>query len=340
MPRQARIDAPGALHHIIARGIDRSEIFHDDADRDDFLERLGELLRQTKTECFAWALIPNHFHLLLKTGNVPIATLMRRLLTGYAVRFNRRHRRSGHLFQNRYKSILCQKDAYLKELVRYIHLNPLRASIVNDLDALDHYPYSGHGVLMERHKNDWQSRKAVLSFFSDKPGMARRRYRDYVAAGVGLGQRPELTGGGLIRSSGGWEAVRILRKTGVFEKSDERILGDGDFVTSALIDANEKMERKYAMRAKGINLDHLQHAVANLETIRPEELIGPGKVRKVTRARILFCYWAVRDLGFSMTDVSKRLRISLPTVSIAVQKGEKLIRDEGWILEDQLNINI
>ena len=108
MPRKARIDAPGALHHIICRGIERRRIFDDDADRDNFLERLGAILEETSTPCYGWALIPNHFHLLLRTGKVPISTVMRRLLTGYAVSFNRRHRRYGHLFQNRFKSILCQ----------------------------------------------------------------------------------------------------------------------------------------------------------------------------------------------------------------------------------------
>jgi REP element-mobilizing transposase RayT len=125
MPRKARIDAPGAVHHIIVRGIERGIIFRDDKDRNDFLTRLGKILNETKTPCFAWALIPNHFHLLLKTGSLPVATVMGRLLTGYATSFNRRYHRSGHLFQNRYKSILCQEEAYLKELVRYIHLNPL-----------------------------------------------------------------------------------------------------------------------------------------------------------------------------------------------------------------------
>jgi putative transposase len=110
MPRKARIDAPGALHHIICRGIEQRKIFDDDADRDNFLQRLAMILKETSTPCYAWALIPNHFHLLLRTGKVPISTVMRRLLTGYAVSFNRRHRRYGHLFQNRFKSILCQED--------------------------------------------------------------------------------------------------------------------------------------------------------------------------------------------------------------------------------------
>ena len=105
-------------------------------------------MADTDTACFAWSLIPDHFHLLFKTGSVPLSTLMRRLLTGYAISFNRRHHRCGHLFPNRYKSILCQEDSYLLELTRYIHLNPLRAKLVKSMKALDRYKYSGHGVIM------------------------------------------------------------------------------------------------------------------------------------------------------------------------------------------------
>ncbi len=168
MPRTARIDAPGALHHIICRGIERRQIFQDNADRNNFIYRLSTILKQTSTYCYAWALIPNHFHLLLRTGKEPIANVMRRLLTGYAVSYNRRHRRSGHLFQNRYKSILCQEDPYLLELVRYLHLNPLRAGEVSSLKELDRYPYSGHSRLMGKIKDQWQDVDTVLALFGKK----------------------------------------------------------------------------------------------------------------------------------------------------------------------------
>jgi len=118
MPRKARIDAPGALHHIVMRGIERKAIFKDGYDYRSFLDRMGALLTESSTACFAWALMPNHVHLLLRTGLTSISTVMRRLLTGHAVAFNKRHKRYGHLFQNRYKSFLCEEDAYLLELVR------------------------------------------------------------------------------------------------------------------------------------------------------------------------------------------------------------------------------
>jgi putative transposase len=129
MPRQARIDAAGAVHHVMVRGITRSAIFYDDFDRNGFIERLAHVLSEGKVSCYAFAFLSNHVHLLLRTGIVPVARIMSRLLTGYAVSFNKRHKRSGHLFQNRYKSILCEEEPYLLELVRYIHLNPLRAQV-------------------------------------------------------------------------------------------------------------------------------------------------------------------------------------------------------------------
>jgi hypothetical protein len=129
---------------------------------------------------------------------------MRRLLTGYAVSFNRRHNRHGQLFQNRYKSIICQEDKYLQELVRYIHLNPLRAKIVSEISQLNRYPYCGHSVLIRRVKSQWQDTEYVLSYFGRKEGEAGRRYLSYVKKGVDQGRRPELVGGGLIRSLGGW----------------------------------------------------------------------------------------------------------------------------------------
>src|SRR5882724_795553 len=110
MPRGPRLDAPGTLHHVMARGIERSAIFRDDADRNEFIRRLGQIATVGVFEVFAWALMPNHFHLLLKTGLAPLSAAMRSLLTGHAIRFNRRHDRAGHVFQNRYRSIVCEEE--------------------------------------------------------------------------------------------------------------------------------------------------------------------------------------------------------------------------------------
>lgn len=133
MPRQARLDAPGTLHHVMIRGIERSPIFKDDQDRLDFTSRMGMLAKETGTKILAWALMRNHVHLLFFSGSAGISKFIRRLLTGYALRYNRRHRRNGHLFQNRHKSIICEEGSYLLELVRTIHLNSLRAAVAKSM---------------------------------------------------------------------------------------------------------------------------------------------------------------------------------------------------------------
>ena len=332
MPRKLRIDAPGALHHIIARGIERSLIFENNADRHNFLARLGDILKETGTACYAWALIPNHFHILLRTGAPPISTIMRRLLTGYALWYNRRHQRHGHLFQNRYKSILCQEDSYLLELVRYIHLNPLRAGLVQDIKQLERYPYCGHSVLMAKRKNDWQDTDKVLGMFGDKAGPARRTYRAFVEKGIPHGKRPDLTGGGLVRSAGGWAAVKALKKAKIFQKSDERILGDGDFVERVLANANEAMERKYDLASRGFTLDKVAVRVAEVLGMKPEDVWAAGRYRHIVEARSLLCYWAVRELGITMSSLARKLNISVPAVSKSAIRGRKLAKDRKYML--------
>ena len=334
MPRQSRIDAPGALHHIIARGIERGNIFRDKTDQNRFLDRLGRIIQETRTSCFAWALIPNHFHLLLKTGQAPIATVMRRLLSGYATYHNKRHRRSGHLFQNRYKSILCQEDAYLLELVRYIHLNPIRAKLVKDIKALDKSTTSGHSVILGNVKQEWQDVEWVLKLFDKRIGAARKKYRAFVQKGIPHGKRTDLTGGGLIRSSGGWTAVKAMRKAKIFQKSDERILGDGDFVEQVLAEAQEKMEKKYALLADGYDLERLAVKVSELMGIKASEIWAPGKERKRVKARSLYCYWATRELGISMAELARKLKLSLSSISLSVKRGEELAGTNGYKLID------
>jgi len=332
MPRKSRIDAPGALHHIIARGIERCDIFKDNTDRNNFLDRLGIIFPETSTRCFAWALLPNHFHLLLKTGAVPIATVMRRLLTGYAVSFNRRHRRYGHLFQNRYKSILCQEDAYLLELVRYIHLNPLRAEIVADMDGLDTYTFCGHAVMMGRATNIWQDFQWVLKLFGRRLKNARQSYRTFVQKGIMLGRRGDLTGGGLVRSAGGWTAVKAMRRLEKPQKADERILGDGNFVEQALAQAQEQIEKKYVLQANGYDLDKVASRVSKVMGLELSGVWAQGRERKRVEARSLLCYWAVREVGLTMTQLSKRLHLSLSAVSLAVKRGEHIAQEKGYLI--------
>jgi len=329
MPRQARIDTPGALHHVMVRGIERKKIFRDDKDRDDFLMRLGKILCETSTPCYAWALIPNHAHLLLRSGSAPLSHVMRRLLTGYAVKFNHRHRRHGKLFQNRYKSVLCQEDPYFLELVRYIHLNPLRSGLVKNLDQLGPYRFSGHSVILGNSKNDWQDVDYVLSCFAQRRTTARKRYLDHLRQGIKMGKRSDLVGGGLIRSLGGWYEVKSLRKGDIRLKGDERILGDSDYVLDVLKETQEQLERKYELKARGYTLDGIARRAAEIFHVPPEEIFSPGKYTKRVQARSVFSYWAVRELGETASNIAKRIGISQPAVSLSVERGERIIREMG-----------
>jgi hypothetical protein len=266
----------------------------------------------------------NHAHLLLKTGLPPVATVMRRLLTGHAVQFNRRHKRHGHLFQNRYKSFLCEEDPYLLELVRYIHLNPIRAGIVKDLKGLKSYRYCGHSVIMGRHQHEWQDIDYVLSLFGQNYGSARRSYSQFVGKAISMGRRPDLVGGGLLRSVGGWSVLKGLRGTGIRLKGDERILGSSDFVEQVLKKANEQLDQKSRLQASGVELNNLIEKVAGYFDIESEDLKTASKESTITLARRILCYLAVRKLMLSCTEVARQLNISPTAASRAATIGRKL----------------
>jgi len=389
MPRQPRLDAPGLLQHVMARGIEGREIFQDDKDRESFLDRLAAILGETHTQCYAWSLIPNHFHLLLRTGPTPLSKVMRRLMTGYAVTFNRRHKRSGHLFQNRYKSIVCEEDPYLLELIRYIHLNPLRASLVKDLKELDKYPWSGHSAILGRRKNPLipeaftgksfsaarriafsqfhpglkkeqtnhenpaspvkfedhftgvdpikdskflaeKTIEDVLLHFGDTLTVARTRYRQFIKNGIDEGTRPELQGGGLIRSAGGNKADLLGRKKEEREKGDARILGSGDFVTETLIKSGEKWEKHQGDR---MSLQELIEKVASHLDLKTERIISASRRKEITEARALVCHLAINDLSYSASEVARSLAISRVNAGRCAERG-KIVLDNYKDLKD------
>jgi len=333
MPRLARLDAPGVLHHVIIRGIERKKIFRDQFDQTNFFDRLSHLCEKTQTRCYAWVLMGNHAHFLLRSGPFGISNLMQRLLTGYVVSFNRRHRRHGPLFQNRYKSIICQEDAYLKELVRYIHLNPIRAKMVPDLEGLRRYRFCGHGVLMGQRKCEFQDDRYVLSLFSDTIKSARKQYLDYVRSGIGEGRRPELVGGGLIRSLGGWKAIKSLRLKGMDRiKGDQRILGDSDFVVTMLRQAEDKFERATELKHLGMDMDKVAEKAATLFGLNPEEIYQKGRQKIRSEARGLFCYWAARELGIPLSELARKLSMSPAGVGYAAQRGEIMAKERKYKL--------
>ena len=186
MPRHARVDFPGAVHHIFARGIEKRDVFLDEQDRCELWRRILMNQERFHSSCLAWAFLPNHFHIVLhsRKGNLP--DFMRCVMTGYAVYFNRKHERVGHLFQNRYKSALVGSANYLLEVIRYVHLNPVRARLVPSLTLLSEYPWTSHYGIMRSGIFPWEEFPEVEDFLSDggrtDPMIL---YLDFLATGEG-----------------------------------------------------------------------------------------------------------------------------------------------------------
>jgi hypothetical protein len=240
---------------------------------------------------------------------------MRKLLTGYATVFNRRHKRYGHLFQNRYKSIVCEEDAYFRKLVCYIHLNPLRAGIVKSLDELDCYRWGSHAVIMRTIGCTWLNRDYVLHYFGDEEESAVNFYRRCVEEEHNLGQQPLLVGGGLIRSTGGWSEVKSLKSRGEKRYFDERILGGSDFVKSMLEQADESVKGR--IPADG----NLQAAIDDLSSkcvqagILISALQSGSRRRECSELRKRLAEMLVKDYGLSYAETARQLGISTSAVN-------------------------
>lgn len=311
MPRQPRIDASDLLYHVIARGIERRSIFNDTKDREEFIARLGKLLIDSGTPIYAFALVPNHFHLLLRRTTTPVSTLMQRLLTAYAMYFNRRHRRSGHLFQNRYKAIVCQDDAYFLELVRYINLNPLRARLVEDIEALAEFRYSGHGYILGKEKVGWLDPQPVLAFFADSQKAARRAYLQFVSQAIENGRPQDFDGGGLKRSMGFPEKYSKNKVA-----YDDRILGVGSFVESLTFRHNDKDA------GQDEKLEKIIDDICQEFTVDRGRLLGSSKVRQVARARWQLAYRLEREVGMTRSQIAMSLSVGISAVAKMINKIE------------------
>ena len=293
MPRGPRLDAPGTLHHVMVRGIERRTLFRDTRDREDFVRRLAALAARGALRIYAWALLPHH---------PP-----------------RRYRRVGHLFQNRYKSIVVEEEPYFLELVRYLHLNPLRAGVVADLRALARYPYSGHTALCGQRAYAWQETPEVLGRFRGHPRRARAAYQAFVAAGVRHGRRPELQGGGLVRSAGGWAAVRALRRGRERSTADERILGSSAFVDGLrrAVEAQQRAPRP------GLALPALLHRVGTALGVSPAALRGGGRRPALCRAREGIAYLWIEAWGHSGRQLAALLGVRPQSVYAAARRGRE-----------------
>ena len=308
MPRGPRIDVEGGLYHVIARGIERRAVFRDDQDRKGLIERLSVLVQEESIDLFAYVLLDNHFHLVARRQQSPLAQFMRRLLTGHTVTFNRRHRRAGHLFQNRYKSVLCDEDSYLLQLVRYVHLNPVRARIV--ADPAD-YRWSSHAAYLERRAPKWLNTREVLEQLG-----GRAAYRRFIAEGYGEGKRLDLCGVVAAGNVGDAEGQPRLRL-------GSQVLGDDRFARSMAKATRRREAEREMEKGRAEDLARLAEQVAARSRIRPQSLSRPGRPPAVSAARRELIRVAVCERRIRPADVARFLRISTASVSAHLRALER-----------------
>ncbi|MFH1380505.1 MAG: transposase [bacterium] len=304
------------------RGIERRSIFRDRFDYQDFLRRFKEILNENDGKCYAFALMPNHAHLLINSGKYGISNMMRILLTGYAVSFNNKYKRAGHLFQNRYKSIICNSDTYLLQLIRYIHLNPVKAKIVKNIQALENYSWTGHAALMGRKEYSWYDSDSVLVSFDDNVNKARIKYIEYL--NDGLNRKTDYEGGGLARSLSQGKGMLITKDMSKGQLFDERILGDNDFIKK-IYSLNPALEEIADHNVKiNISLDELIKKVAEKYNIDKIVLSHKTKRKSVMRAKLLVTFIGVYKLGITNTQISKILNVSNSSISRLLSRNKEL----------------
>jgi hypothetical protein len=243
-------------------------------------------------------------------------------MTGYAVWHNRRHARKGHLFQNRYKSILVEDDPYFLELVRYIHLNPIRAGLVNQFTELSKYPYSSHAVIVGQRDFDCQDVKGVLVWFGDKREEARREYCNFVAAGLNQGTREDLRSGKKIRGASGRKKHQDTEEGEEDSLWDSRILGNRQFVEQIIY-----LDNQYRIK-KQTNSESILSEVCSKWGVSKEQILSKQRTRTVSRARREFFLRAHEEAGDSMASLARLCGLAHTSIREAIEKG-RIERDEA-----------
>jgi putative transposase len=279
MARKPRVEYPGAFYHVICRGNQRQVIFRSDADRKYYLERLEKYRQRYGFSVYAYVLMSNHVHLLIETGRVPLSKTMHGLQFTYTSYYNKTYRKVGHLFQGRYKAILCDRQAYLLELVRYLHLNPGR--LRSPIDPW-RYRWSSHTAYLGKESLVKIESAAVLGELAKSVGQARRAYLRFMAEGKGSGHRADY-----------------------YDVQDQRFLGDERFVEQ--IDERIRAEREIELPHPRAQFSKLLHLTAEAYGVTERDLVQAGRQRKWVRARSMLVYMA-REWGrASVKEISRRL---------------------------------
>jgi len=302
MVRKPRVQFPGALYHVIGRGNQQQDIFLNDEDYSCYMNYLLDYHQRFHFILYAYVLMPNHIHLMLETGEVPLSKIMQCLQLRYSQYFNRKYRKKGHLFQGRYKSILCDRDTYLLELIRYLHLNPIRAGIVTH--PLD-YPWSSHQIYVGKKKAKWIETELILSQFGKKKRESVKRYQKFILDGLGMGHREDY-----------------------YKVVDQRYLGDDTF-----IDQISKKRKEYEKEGPilRIPLVEIEDLVCHRMGMEKEILHSASRYRKAVKARSIIAYLG-RTIGrYKLKDLANHFKRDPMTLSYGIRKLEMEIIEKGNI---------
>lgn len=318
MPRKARLSIPGAVTHLMARCLDGLELFPTDSDKTFFLQLLSRYITETGCKCYAWALMENHYHIVVRLGDSDLWRTMKPLNMRYAQFYNSKYNRRGPLFMDRFKSIVTQDQNYIQELVRYVHLNPIRSGICKDVAKLDRYPWTGHQAIIGKRILQFQNTRDVLACFSDNTLEARERYKEFLSRGLETVSDDEVVE--LVRSSN-----RNIEKG---RSAFRWVIGDHDFVKKAVKEAEMKRIRLSDFRKNNGDLSSLASKVCTHFKIDIDSLAHRSRGGAVSYARKAFCYAAIRIIGAPTKQAAEFLHMSAGAASNLIQAGKRILETE------------
>lgn len=300
MARKPRVHIPGALYHVIARGNQRQKVFRSASDCSHYLELLSRYRGRYGFRVYAYVLMPNHIHLLLEVGSIPLSKVMQGLHQAYTLYFNHKYRLVGHLFQGRYKALICDRDSYLLELVRYLHLNPVRSKLVKD-PAL--YTWSSHGLYLQKLSGGQNlvETDRVLIQFSRKRSEATSRYRRFVLEGIGGGHREDF-----------------------YAAKEQRYLGDDEFVEQV-----SRGVEKEESRPVQVELGDIEEVVCREYGLSSEELRLRNKERRGSFGRLMIAYLSQRLGGTRLNEVAKRYGRDQVSLSLGLKRLRQKLAEDG-----------
>ena len=298
MARKPRIEFNGALYHVITRGNQKQQVFLDPQDHDRYLKILGNYRVRYGFALYAYVLLENHAHLLMETREVPLSKILQGISQSYTMFFNRKYGMVGHLFQGRYKAILCDRDSYLIALVKYIHMNPVRAGMVKTPEA---YPWSSH-----RSYIGWPGRRGivdtelVLGMFSEDMKQAKRAYREYMG-GEGL-----------------------LRREEVYATVDQRILGDEGFVQEVM--ARTGIGDIRGKRKHGYGLSEITKGVEEVCGVDLVQLREKGRGESLKKGRMVMSVVA-KEYGYKGHEIAEHLWRDPSVITRYLKEGDRYRRE-------------